>query len=173
MCNAGGIMGQAAQQIYSPPAVPRDGLVAGATLSTDYLNRYGEALMLIEMAPMDPSVVDDLRSWKPVSYHDHFSHSALRCADGALAAFASLSRTQAGAFESLCGAMNRLIETVVIVLGEMGTQSDAMMVIEVATLAFRNLLARATAFINSGGDTATAEYDGGELQNVVDQLMAL
>jgi hypothetical protein len=162
-------MGQTARQAVEVDE--RDHFVDGAVLSTDYLNRYGEALMLIEMASMDPSVVDDLRQWKPLSYREHFTGSSLRCAAGALHAHDQLSPTQALAFDSLCSAMNRLIETVIIVITEIGTEADAMAVVEVATTAFHNLLARATAFINSGGSTASAQFDNDALQDVVDQLM--
>jgi hypothetical protein len=165
-------MGQTARQMIHLDEVERDEFVAGAVLSTDYLNRYGEALMLIEMAVMDPSVIEDLRQWKPVSYREHFTGSELRCAAGALYAYSQLSQTQGAAFDNLCAAMNRLVDTVIIVLTEIGTESDAMMVVEVAATAFHSLLARATAFINSGGETAKAHFDSDALQDAVDQLMA-
>jgi hypothetical protein len=165
-------MGQTALKHIHHDEVERDEFVAGAVLSTDYLNRYGEALMLIEMAVMDASVIEDLRNWKPVSYREHFTGSELRCAVGALHAYEQLSKTQGAAFDNLCGAMNRLVDTVIIVLTEIGTESDAMMVVEVAATAFHNLLTRATAFINSGGVTATAHFDGDALQDAVDQLMS-
>ncbi|MGL4974111.1 MAG: hypothetical protein ACRC56_02365 [Bosea sp. (in: a-proteobacteria)] len=150
----------------------RDVLVASGVLSTDYLNHYGEALMLIEMAVMDLSVIEDLRAWRPKSYREHFATSSLRCAPGALQAYGQLDRTQIGAFESLCSAMNRLVDTVLLVLNEATTPGDAAMVVDVAAAAFRSLLARATAFINSGGALASAQFDGAELQSAVDQLMA-
>lgn len=148
-------------------------LVAGAVLSTDYLNHYGEALMLVEMAAIDLSVIGDLRAWRPKTYRDHFATSGLRCAPGALQAYEGLGRTEMGAFESLCSAMNRLVDTVLLVLNEATTPGDAAMVVEVAVAAFRSLLARATAFINSGGSLASAHFDGRELQHAVDRLMAL
>ena len=47
-------------------------------LSTDYLNRFGEALMLIEMAPMDArSVLAELQSWAIVGYVEHFETLAI------------------------------------------------------------------------------------------------
>jgi hypothetical protein len=149
----------------------RDVLVARAELSTDYLNHYGEALMLIEMAVMDLSAIEDLRAWRPQTYRQHFSTSALRCAPGALLAYEQLGRTEMGAFESLCSAMNRLVDTVLLVLTEATTPGDAAMVVDVAAAAFRSLLARATAFINSGGTLASAQFDGRALQQAVDLLM--
>ena len=55
-------------------------------LSTDFLNRYSEALMLIEMVAMDETILADLQAWQSVGYREHFAASALRCAGSALAA---------------------------------------------------------------------------------------
>ncbi len=150
-----------------------DHLVEARALSTDYLNRYGEALMLIEMALMDDSVAAELEAWRPVGYLAHFDGSQLRCAPHAAAAYRALDPISRGAFEALCMAMNRLVETAVLTLREAPDPSAAAPVIEVAGTAFRNLLARATAFINSGGDLAQAAYDKSELQDVIDRLMAV
>jgi hypothetical protein len=152
--------------------IESDRYVAAAALSTDYLNRFGEALMLIEMATMDPSVADELAAWRPVSYCQHFERAQLRCAPHALAAYRALDPISRGAFEALCLAMGRLIETAAITLRESPDPAIAAPVMEIAATAFRSLLGRATAFINSGGDMATAIYDGRELQHAIDQMMA-
>ncbi len=146
--------------------------VAAAALSTDYLNRFGEALMLIEMASVDPSVVEELSAWRPVTYCQHFETAQLRCAPHALAAYRALDPISRGAFEALCNAMGRLIETAALTLREMPDPSLAAPVMETAATAFRSLLGRATAFINSGGDITTAAYDRTELQDAIDQMMA-
>lgn len=150
---------------------PRDRHVARAELSTDYLNRYGEALMLLEMVVMDPAIVDDLEGWRPAGYVQHFTSSDLRCAPLALAAYQALDPLARGAFEALCNAMNRLVETAVLTLRELPDPASHAPVIDMTALAFRNLLARATAFINSGGDMAMASYDTTEVQDTIDRLM--
>ncbi len=71
----------------SEPELPAEAVA----LSTDYLNHFGEALMLIEMASDDVSVLDDLAQWRPRSYQQHFMASGLRCAPGALLAWEQLS----------------------------------------------------------------------------------
>jgi hypothetical protein len=149
-----------------------DTYVQRDALSTDYLNRYGEALMLIEMVLVDPTVIDDLGAWRPVSYVAHFRDSGLRCAAQAIASYEALPPLSRGAFEALCMAMNRLVETAILAVRETSSPEAAGPVIDIAAQAFRNLLTRAAAFINSGGAMSEAAYDQGELQIAIDQLMA-
>jgi len=53
----------------SDAAAASDGERPSCTgLSTDYLNRYSEVLMLIEMATEAPDLADALRSWKAIDY---------------------------------------------------------------------------------------------------------
>ena len=60
-----------------PEPASRSALVepssSSGSLSNDYLNHYVEVLMLIEMAPYDPSLSADLINWWPISYLDWFS----------------------------------------------------------------------------------------------------
>ena len=88
--------------------------VPHAGLSTDYLNHFGEALMLIEMTCSDPDMIGELCAWQPTTYREHFSASHLRCAPAALVAYDGLDDTARRAFEALCNAMTRLVDTVIL-----------------------------------------------------------
>ncbi len=46
-------------------------------LSTDYLNHYNEVIMLVEMLPDMPDVIDMIMEWQPKSYVQHFEDSSL------------------------------------------------------------------------------------------------
>ena len=46
-------------------------------LATDYLNHFGEIIMLLEMTAMMPECLEDARSWQPKSYSEHFRTSGL------------------------------------------------------------------------------------------------
>jgi hypothetical protein len=152
--------------------VVRDELLETGQLSTDYLNRYNEALMLIEMAAMDPSIIEDLSAWRPLGYVAHFENAGLRCGPGAIAAYHDLTPLSRQAFEHLCAGMDRLVMSVVNALNALKDPEDAVFVVEIAAGSFRSLLSRATAFINTGGDLAAAAFDESELQSTVDQLIA-
>lgn len=138
-------------------------------LSTDYLNRYGEALMLIEMAAMDPGVVDDLRAWRPVGYPEHFRLSQLRSAATALAAYEALDPGPRHAFEAVCQAMDRLIGEVTERL-DAGGSGDIPAEIEAASATLRGLISRATQFINGNGRIDIAEFQARRLQDDIDQM---
>lgn len=138
-------------------------------LSTDYLNRYGEALMLIEMAAMDPGVVDDLRAWRPVGYREHFRLSQLRSAPKALAAYEALDPGPRHAFEDVCQAMDRLVETVTERLDD---GDDIPTEVEAASTSLRGLISRATQFINANGRIDIAEFQARRLQDDIDRMFA-
>jgi hypothetical protein len=149
-----------------------DRFVEGVQLSTDYLNRYNEALMLIEMAAFDISLVEDLKAWKALSYVEHFQAAQLRCAPGALLAYEALMPNAKGAFNSLCKAMDQLVKTVVNALNELRDPEDAVFIVDIAVGSFKSMLSRATAFINTNGDMAAAAFDERSLQATVDALVA-
>lgn len=149
----------------------RDALLETGKLSTDYLNRYNEALMLLEMAATDPSLAADLSAWRPVGYIDHFLFSQLRCSTGAIAAYRSLPANSRAAFEQLCAGMDRLVKTVVEALHRLADPADAVYVIDIAVDSLKSLLARATAFINTGGDLTSVAFDESELQIAVDHII--
>lgn len=153
-------------------AVP-DTLVSRPVLSTDYLNHFAEALMLIEAVAFDDTVPAELANWRPLGYREHFRSSSLRCAPFALEAYDALSHDARGAFESLCSGMEKLVQTVLLMLDEEQDPALLTPIVEITAKAFRSMLSRATAFINSGGDMEQASYDTGELQDAIDQLMAL
>jgi hypothetical protein len=140
-------------------------------LSTDFLNRYSEALMLIEMAGMDESIHADLRAWECVGYREHFTASTLRCAASALAAYDGLDAGRAEAFDALCRSMSALIRTVTLHLPdtpptELGTY------VEIAGETLRRQIAQATRFINANGTVDIGQLDADALQAQVDALLA-
>jgi len=140
-------------------------------LSTDYLNRYAEALMLIDLAADDPGVVQDLRSWRSLSYREHFETSPLRIAASALEAYDRLSPERQAGFESLCLAMNRLVTTATALLADRTDGLDAVAIVEVAGDALRRQIARATEFINANGAVDIVAIEMHELQAEVDALL--
>lgn len=141
-------------------------------LSTDFLNRYSEALMLIEMVAMDDSILADLQAWRAVGYREHFATSALRCAASALAAYDDLNPNRARAFDEACNAMTRLVRTVTALLAETPPQPELPVIIEVASEALRRQIARTTQFINANGTIDIGKFEDTALQAQIDALLA-
>lgn len=140
-------------------------------LSTDYLNRFAEALMLIDLAADDASVVHDLQAWRSLSYREHFEVSPLRIAASALEAYDLVPQARQAGFEELCGAMARLITTATALLADRKSSLEAVTIVEVAGEALRRQIARATEFINANGAVDIVAVDMRELQAEVDALL--
>lgn len=55
----------------------RDTTICETTLlATDYLNHVNEIIMLIEMIPDMPEMLEEAKAWQPKSYVEHFRDSA-------------------------------------------------------------------------------------------------
>jgi hypothetical protein len=68
-------------------------LVRGTTindetlLSTDYLNHYNELVMMLEMVPDMPDMLEEAVAWQPKTYQEHFRDSAFQHRDLAVWAY--------------------------------------------------------------------------------------
>jgi len=160
--------------ITSPADDEGGGVRASKTpqLSTDYLNRYSEALMLIEMAADDDDVVEDLQAWRGVTYREHFETSPLRCAAAALAAYDGIVPARRAGFEELCKAMTRLVSTATALLVDKPEGLETATITEVAGEALRRQISRATQFINAGGKLDIGHVESRSLQAEIDLLLA-
>src|SRR3954464_8461593 len=58
-------------------------------LSTDYLNHFTEAVMVLEVIGTMPECLDDLRAWKVKTYPEHFAASRFSNRDAIVAAYRS------------------------------------------------------------------------------------
>lgn len=148
----------------------RDGAQA-PRLSTDFLNNFSEALMLIELAASDPGIVEDLQAWRSIGYREHFEASSLRCASAALAAYDGVDPRRRQAFEQVCQSMTRLVMTVNALLVELPRPAELPLIIEVASEALRKLISRSAQFINANGTVDIATFDDAALQKEIDRLL--
>jgi hypothetical protein len=55
--------------------------------ATDYLNHFNEIVMMLEMVPELPDMLDDVMTWEPRSYAEHFASSSFHERDLAVAAY--------------------------------------------------------------------------------------
>lgn len=156
----------------TPPPAARDDAPSQDGLSNDYLNLYSEVLMLIELAPLDPEVVEDLGAWRAIPYPDYFDASHLRRAPQARAAWDALDPERRAAFEVLTRAMDRLATTAIRALRPPCAADDAALVAEVTAPALRRLIERAGAFLNSNGRVLPDDSHVEEAQGVIDRLIA-
>jgi hypothetical protein len=158
-------------------ANPRSSLAASfeappaCGLSNDYLNHYSEALMLIEMAPYDTSLLNDLAQWQPLDYCDYFKASPLRRAPSALTAYEALSVEQRAHFEARMDAVNGLVQTSIMVLQTLSDPDDMSVVVESMSSPLRSLMEGAARFLNHNGLMEDDEAPLEQAQAAIDDLL--
>jgi hypothetical protein len=133
-------------------------------LSTDYLNHFTEAMMLLEIAAMMPDCLDDLRAWRPKTYGEHFASSSFSDRATVIAAYEAADPAVRGALDATSETLNTvLVEACDVVLQHLGRPAgDALAQRAVAWV--KPLIARAAAVINGtnivpGGSGTQAAVD--------------
>src|SRR6185437_7499615 len=68
--------------------VPGTNINEATLIASDYLNHFHELVMLLEAVSSEPKeFADDLLSWRPLTYEEHFSESGFRDKNLAIAAY--------------------------------------------------------------------------------------
>ncbi|MGH6802144.1 MAG: hypothetical protein ACREC3_02095 [Methyloceanibacter sp.] len=68
--------------------IPGTNINESTLLASDYLNHFHELVMLLEAISSEPSsFADDLLSWRPLTYEEHFAESGFRDKNLAIAAY--------------------------------------------------------------------------------------
>lgn len=80
-------------------------------LATDYLNHFNEIVMLLEMIPDMPELLEDTEDWEPKSYKQHFEDSGFQAKGLAISAFDLAPREIKAAFENVCSQLDKSILT--------------------------------------------------------------
>ena len=130
--------------------------INGVTLlSTDYLNHFNEAVMLLEIVPDMPDMIDDVREWRPKTYQEHFADSQFKMRDLAIEAFDHSPPEFRQPFDAVVSRLNSMVVAAVESVGEAIAKGDTerlpYLVADVAT-ALRTEIDRAGAIVNGSAD---------------------
>lgn len=139
-------------------------------LSTDYLNHFTEAVMVLEMAASVPECLDDLRAWQPKSYAEHFAGSHFSNREAIVAAYQDADPGVRAALDRAAEMLNALVARSRDLACR--PQADAAEIEGIARRAaerIRPLIARTAAVIN--GTTADAAVQQGP-QAAIDAMFA-
>ena len=136
-------------------------------LATDYLNRFNEAVMLLDMLSTCPEFRADFLAWKPMSYREHFSASHLKTRDLAIAAYDTADPNVRNTLDTLAVTMTIVLEATRAAMDADRRLDTIAALAENATAWLKPLIARAGAVINGEADLTDAPTP----QAVVDQLM--
>ena len=133
-------------------------------LSTDYLNHFNEAIMLLDMLADCPECRDDFMAWRPRSYCEHFAASRFGGRELAIAAYDGAEPLARESLDAISGIMTAMLEATKAAIG--GMEADAAGAFAARSACFlKPLVMRAGAAINGelGDDPLAA-------QSVVDGL---
>lgn len=136
-------------------------------LATDYLNRFNEAIMLLEILPSVPEFRDDFLRWQPVSYREHFAASRLEMRDAAIAAYDHADPCLRADLEALTDVMTAVLEAARSALRADLPPVFADALAQRAAATLKPLVARAGALINGEARRNNAP----PIQATVDDLM--
>jgi hypothetical protein len=164
---------------FSPDALAAANINPSSFLATDYLNHFNEVVMLMEMVPDMPDMVDDVMAWEPRGYTEHFEQSVF--ADKALAieAYQAAPAATKARFDAVIADLDNQIVDIQIMLSGVDTSAsmdpalaDRLMMAIVNEL--RPAIDRASGIINAVDDAADAGIHSDETkmraQDAVDEL---
>lgn len=78
-------------------------------LATDYLNHFNEIVMLFDMLPDMPDMIEECKAWAPKDYKSHFADSSFSDKLLAIAAYDRVPTKFRRPFEETIGQINTLI----------------------------------------------------------------
>ena len=80
-------------------------------LATDYLNHFNEIVMLLEMVPDMPEILEDAKEWQPRGYKEHMLQSSFSDRELAAQAYDHVPKKFREPFEKTLAQTDKLIAT--------------------------------------------------------------
>jgi hypothetical protein len=136
-------------------------------LSTDYLNHFTEAVMLLELASSVPECLRDLNAWRPKTYAEHFASSGFSNRKAIVAAYQAAHPPSRAALDQTTGLLNAwVLRDRKLVRRHIGTPEIETITRRAATR-LRALISHAAAVING---TPSNGVDGDGPQAAIDAM---
>ena len=135
-------------------------------LATDYLNHFNEIVMLLELVPDMPDVLEEAREWAPKTYEQHFRDSVFTSKDLAIFAYENAPARYRVTFDETVAQINSVVALGLERIEVAMSSNDEKQLREVATsvsTTLRLMMDRAGAIIH-GSEAALH-------QDEIDQLL--
>ena len=137
-------------------------------LATDYLNRFSEAVMLLDLLSNYPEFRADFLAWEPMSYREHFRLSHFKTREVAIAAYDKADPDLRNSLDTLAVTMTIVLEATRAAMDDADRRPDTVAALAGNAIGWlKPLIARAGAIINGESD----EKEAPTPQDVVDKLM--
>ncbi|MGA8935478.1 MAG: hypothetical protein WB522_14540 [Pseudolabrys sp.] len=137
-------------------------------LATDYLNRFSEAVMLLDMLASFPEFRADFMAWEPMSYREHFRLSHFKARDTVVAAYDKADTDLRNSLDTLAVTMTIVLEATRAAMDDADRRPETVAALAGNAIGWlKPLIARAGAIINGEADVKNAPTP----QDVVDKVM--
>jgi hypothetical protein len=134
----------------------------------DYLNRFSEAGMLLDMLSSAPEFRPDFLAWEPMSYREHFRLSHFKTRDVAIAAYDRADPDIRNSLDTLAVTMTIVLEATRAAMEEADRRPETIAALAGNAIDWlKPLIARAGALINGESN----EKHTLTPQELVDRLM--
>jgi hypothetical protein len=147
--------------------VPGTNINESTLLASDYLNHFHELVMLLEAISSEPEdFADDLFSWRPLTYEEHFTESGFRDKNLAIAAYRRAPQKIRARFDEAVARLHgEAVTLVAVVAGELtGDRKTLNKTCEKAAQRMRILIDEANAIAN--GEALSEGKDAEQLGDV-------
>jgi hypothetical protein len=147
--------------------VPGTNINESTLLASDYLNHFHELVMLLEAISSEPeSFADDLFSWRPLTYEEHFAESGFRDKNLAIAAYRRAPQKIRARFDEAVALLHGEAVTLVAEVGAdlTGNRNKLSKTCEKGAQRLRVLIDEANAIAN--GETLPDRKDPEQLGDV-------
>ena len=101
------------EQLDIQPQLAAANINPESFLATDYLNHFNEIVMLMEMVPDMPELLEEAVEWSPKTYSEHFAESGFQAKDLAIRAYELAPTVFKSPFERVCSEMQSTIKATV------------------------------------------------------------
>jgi hypothetical protein len=91
---------------------------SASRLTNDYINHFGELVMLLEMLPDCPHLIEEARSWTPRSYPEHLEKITFAAIGPLREGYAGLDPDRRAMLDQTADDANRLGVTIAAVLAD-------------------------------------------------------
>jgi hypothetical protein len=147
--------------------VPGTNINESTLLASDYLNHFHELVMLLEAISSEPKAfADDLFSWRPLTYEEHFTESGFRDKNLAIAAYRRAPQKIRARFDEAVARLHGEAVTLVAEVAQHLTGSSKVLneACEKAAQRLRVLIDEANTIAN--GETLADRKDPEQLGDV-------
>lgn len=140
-------------------------------LTSDYLNHFGEFVMLLEMLPEAPEVIEDARDWAPRTYQAHLAGMKMSNAESLMRDYERLEPARKALLEDASANANRLGAAIVAALRDPKISAERLSgIIHLGCGAMHAHIRRLSAII-SGLPVTQIDLPGADLQARIDGLL--